>query len=138
VAAMFDDISVDGVSWQMSKILIDTWQMTNVFLVDNWQMAKMLVDNRQSGTPIHILIYQNKLTRLERYSEHHPIWPPRLCYFITLGMISWSSHQQVLMGNTYKEDVTLITTIWVLAACSLIYTSYSRSVIRGILRRSHL
>lgn len=43
-----------------------------------------------------------------------------------------------IVGYTYDEDVTLTTTIWVLATCSRIKISYSRSVMRGILRRSHL
>lgn len=39
---------------------------------------------------------------------------------------------------TYWDDVTLTTSSWVLGTCSVIKQSYSKSVTRGIFRRSHL
>ena len=39
---------------------------------------------------------------------------------------------------TYRDDVTLTTRSCVLGTCSVINVSYSRSITRGIFRRSHL
>ena len=42
------------------------------------------------------------------------------------------------MTITYRDDVTLTTRSCVLGTCSVINVSYSRSITRGIFRRSHL
>ena len=42
------------------------------------------------------------------------------------------------MTITYRDEVTLTTSSCVLGTCSVINVSYSRSITRGIFRRSHL
>ena len=39
-------------SWELAKILIDSWEFNLSKLTDSWEMAKILTDNWESSTPI--------------------------------------------------------------------------------------
>ena len=50
------------VSWEMTKILTDSWEWDLSKLTDNWEMTKIVTDNWESSTPIRTLLYDYSTT----------------------------------------------------------------------------